>query len=157
MVICKKFKDYLDKNGVQYITIKHPIAYTAQKTAASLHVSGDMIAKTVMINVDGEMIMCVCPASYKIDLSKLKVALDASEAELVSEREFSDKFPDCEPGAMPPFGNIYGIPVYVAQSLTKDEEIIFNAGSHNEVIQMNYSDYENLVNPSVLPISVHRH
>lgn len=157
MAICKRLREYLEKNNIQYNTFKHRTAYTAQKIAASAHISGDLIAKSVMIKADGLIIMCVCPASYKINLDNLKKELKVKKVSLVSEKEFSRLFPDCEPGAMPPFGNLYNIPVYVAESLTADDDIVFNAGSHSELVQMSYNDFEKFVNPKILRISEHLH
>ena len=101
--------------------------------------------------------MCVCPATYRINLDVLKKELKLKKVSLVSEKEFSRLFPDCEPGAMPPFGNLYNIPVYVAESLTADDDIVFNAGNHSELVQMSYNDFEKFVNPKILRISEHMH
>jgi len=146
----QKLKEFLDSNNIRYVTISHSRAYTAHEIAASAHVSGRELAKTVMIKLDGKMAMAVLPAPYKVDLELLKAATGAGRIELASEREFRDLFPECETGAMPPFGNLYGMDVYVAHTLTADEEIAFNAGSHTELIRMAYKDYEKLINPKVM-------
>ena len=138
---CKKVKDYLDENKIKYVTITHSIAYTAQEIAASAHIKGKGFAKTVLIKTDGKMIMAVLPASYKIDFDKLKEALGTSEIRLANEQEFKDRFPGCEVGAMPPFGNLYDIDTYVSASLVEDEEFAFNAGTHTELIRMQFNDY----------------
>ena len=143
----KKLKDYLDKNKVKYIAISHSPKYTAQEIAASAHVPGKELAKTVIVKVDGAMAMTVMPAPEKIDFGALKKALGAKSVELASEQEFADNFPQCEPGAMPPFGNLYDMDVYVAEHLAEDEEIVFNAGSHTELFRLAYSDFEKLVQP----------
>jgi len=150
---CKKLKEYLDQNNIKYISLKHSIAYTSQEIAASAHIKGKDLAKIVLVKADGKMIMTVLPGSYRIDFSALKFALNAERVRLANELEFKDKFPECEVGAMPPFGNLYDIEVYVAESLTKDEYIAFNAGTHTELIQMKYADYEKLVLPKVLKFS----
>lgn len=155
MPLSKKLKSFLDENNIKYVAIKHSLAYTAQEVAASLHVPGDLLAKSVIVKIDGAMAMVVLPSSYRIDFLLLKEALGCKKVELASEREFNDQFPDCEPGAMPPFGNLYDLPVYVAQSLAKNEEIVFNACTHQQVIRMNYSDYEKLAQPTVLKLSEH--
>ncbi len=131
------------------MSIPHYVAYTAQETAASAHVRGRELAKTVMVKIDGRMAMAVLPATRKLDLERLRDVADAHEAALATEREFRDMFPDCEVGAMPPFGNLYGLRVYADKSLTDDEHIAFNAGSHEERIQMAYRDFERLVEPTV--------
>lgn len=146
----KKLKEYLDSQGIEYVSINHSLAYTAQRIAASAHISGKEIAKTVVLKVDGKMTMAILPASCKINFDLLKSALNAKNAEIATEKEFKDLFPDCEVGAMPPFGNLYGMDVYVAEKLTQDEEIAFNAGSHRELIKLAYKDYEKLVKPSII-------
>ncbi|NIM65392.1 MAG: deacylase [Candidatus Latescibacteria bacterium] len=150
-----KLKDFLNKNKVEYISITHSPAYTAQKIAASAHIPGKELAKTVMVKIDGTMAMTVLPASYKVDFDLLKKAAGAKKIELASEREFKDMFPGCEIGAMPPFGNLYGMEVYVAKSLAEDEEIAFNAGTHTELIKLAYKDFERLVKPKVVQFSAH--
>jgi Ala-tRNA(Pro) deacylase len=151
----KKLKDFLDDRGVKYVSIAHSKAYTAQEIAATTHIPGKEVAKTVMVKLDGKMAMAVLPASYKVDFHLLKKASGANEAELASEAEFKDMFPECDVGAMPPFGNLYGMEVFVAQTLAEDEEIAFNAGSHTELIKLPYKDFENLVKPKLLKFSMH--
>ena len=150
----KKLKDYLDQNNIKYVVIIHSAAYTALEIAASAHVPGKDLAKTVMVKIDNRMTMIVLPSAYKIDFDLLKTATNAKTIELASEEEFIDMFPDCDVGAMPPFGNLYKMEVFVAESLTKDEEIAFSAGSHTELIKMAYKDYAKLVQPSILKISM---
>ncbi len=148
-----KIKEFLDEHSIKYTIIKHSSAYTAQEIAASAHISGKELAKTVMIKFDGKMAMAVLPASYKISFDDLKEVLGVEKVRLAYEQEFMDKFPDCEVGAMPPFGNIYGMEVYVAESLADDEEIAFNACSHTELIKMKYKDFEELVKPKRMKFS----
>lgn len=150
----KKIKDFLDKNKIKYVTIKHSPAYTAQEIAESAHISGKNIAKTIIVKIDGKLAMAVLPANYLIDIDLLKDATKAEYVELAGEKEFQDMFPGCDVGAMPPFGNLFGMPVYVAQTLTKDEEIAFNAGTHTELIKLSYQDFANLVKPVVLKFSL---
>jgi Ala-tRNA(Pro) deacylase len=145
-----KLKAYLDENRVRYVTITHSPAYTSQKTAASAHVPGKELAKTVIVTVDGKLAMAVLPGSFQVDFGLLKEALGASKVELASEDDFRDTFSDCEVGAMPPFGNLYDMPVYVAESLSEDDEIAFNACSHTELIRMSYEDFSRLVEPTLV-------
>lgn len=145
-----KLKDFLDSNNIKYTTISHSPAYTAQQVAASAHIPGKEMAKTVVVKLDGKMAMAVLPASLKVDFDLLKKALKASKVELANEQEFKDMFPECEVGAMPPFGNLYGMDVFVAQRLTEDEDIAFNACSHKELIRMTFKDFEKLVKPKVI-------
>ncbi len=145
-----KVREFLDKEKIRYVVIMHSPAYTAQEIAQSAHIPGREVAKTVVVNIDGELAMAVLPASKSVNLSKLADTLGAETVELASEQEFIDSFSDCEVGAMPPFGNLYGLKVYVAKALTKDEEIAFNAGSHTQLIKMAYKDFERLVKPEVV-------
>lgn len=141
--------EFLDSNHVKYVTITHSTAYTAQEIAALVHIKGRDLAKTVIITVDGQMAMAVLPASKHVSLAVLKAAIGAKKVGLAAEAEFRGKFPECETGAMPPFGNLYGMAVYVDESLTKDKEIAFNAGTHNELIRLSYADFARLVEPKV--------
>lgn len=149
----EKLKAFLDQNGIRYVVIRHSKAFTSQEIAASVHVSGREFAKTVMIEIEGKMAMAVLPASYQIDFGLLREIFRGKEIKLATEAEFVRLFPDCEPGAMPPFGNLYGMEVYVAETLAADKEIAFNAGSHLEVIKLKYEDFERLVKPKVLRFS----
>jgi Ala-tRNA(Pro) deacylase len=144
---------YLDENQIRYTTIIHSPAFTAQEIAHSAHVPGNELAKTVMVKVDGRIVEAVLPATHLVDLDSLKAAAGAEEVELAMENEFDGYFPDCEVGAMPPCGNIYGIEVYVSPSLGAKRNIMFNAGSHSELICMQYKDFEHLVHPKVVPLS----
>jgi len=143
----KRLKDFLDREGVKYSSIAHSPAYTARDTAQAAHVPGKDFAKTVMVDIDGRLAMAVLPAPEKLDLARMKEAVGGKHVRLALESEFERQFPGCEPGAMPPFGNLYGMAVYVAESLSADEEIAFNAGSHAELIRMRYQDFERLVQP----------
>ena len=142
-----KLKEYLDQQGIKYVAIAHSQAFTAQEIAASAHVRGKELAKTVMVKLDGELAMAVLPAARRVDFARLGRAAGATKAELASEEEFRGLFPGCELGAMPPFGNLYELKVVADESLAEDEEIAFNAGSHTELIRLGWKDYERLVQP----------
>jgi len=144
-----KLKEFLDSHQIKYVTITHSRAITAQEIAASAHISGKQLAKTVMVKIDGKMAMAVLPATCKVDFDRLREAVGARAVVLAGEDEFKEMFPNCECGAMPPFGNLYGLDVFVATDLAEDEEIAFNAGSHSELIKMSYKDFEKLVRPRV--------
>ena len=146
----RKLQEFLDSHHIKYVRIIHSPAYTAQKIAASAHIPGKELAKTVMVKIDGKMAMTILPASKQVDFKRLGEATSAGQVELAREREFMELFPDCDIGAMPPFGNLYGLEVYVAETLTKDEEIVFNAGSHTELVRLAYKDFEALVKPKVI-------
>ena len=148
-----KLREYLDSNNVQYTVIEHSLAYTAQEIAASAHIPGNQLAKTVMVKTDGQMAMAVLPASHRVNFERLKEYTGADQVELASEREFHELFPDCEAGAMPPFGNLYGMEVYAAESLVEEIEIAFCAGSHTELIRLPFKDFKRLVNPKILDFS----
>ena len=153
-MILKKLTEFLDANNVKYITLRHSQAFTAQEIAAVAHVSGKELAKAVMIKLDGVMTMAVVPASDMVDFRLVKQATGASTVALAEESEFKDLFPDCEIGAMPPFGNLYSVGVLASQSLAEDEKIAFNAGTHRELVQLAYADFARLVQPRVMSISV---
>jgi Ala-tRNA(Pro) deacylase len=148
-----RLKHCLDDHHIKYVTIKHSPAYTAPEIAESAQIRGKDLAKTVMVMLDGKMAMAILPASDKVDLSLLKQAAGASKARLAREDEFKDKFPACELGAMPPFGNLYGMEVFAAEALAANEEIVFNAGSHTELIRMAYKDFERLVEPRIVGLT----
>ena len=149
----EKLKQFLNSQKVKYVTISHSPAFTAQEAAATAHIPGKELAKTVMVKVDGDLAMAVLPASLKVDLERLRNSVDAAKVELATEQEFRDKFPDCELGAMPPFGNLYGMEVFVAKRLSEDNEIAFNAGSHTELIRLKYKDFEKLVKPRTVNLA----
>ncbi len=142
-----KLKEFLDANGVKYVSINHSRAYTTMEVAASAHIRGKELAKTVMVNLDGRLAMAVVPGSRKVGLDQLAKGAGARKAELATEQEFAAAFPGCEVGAMPPFGNLYGLEVFVDPHLAEDAEIAFNAGSHAELIRLDYQDFERLVQP----------
>ena len=146
----KKLKEFLESQHVSFTCIPHKLTYTAQETAEAAHVPGYELAKTIMVQLDGKMAMMVVPATHKIVLQDLREITGAGRVRFASEEEFQSLFPDCEPGAMPPFGNLYGVDVFVAPGLAADEEIAFNAGTHTEVIKMHYADFERLVHPKVV-------
>jgi Ala-tRNA(Pro) deacylase len=145
-----KLKEFLDAKKVKYSVLTHSTAYTAQEIASLAHVKGGELAKTVIIRLDGRMAMAVLPASRQVDLSLLKASARAKTASMATEAEFRDLFPGCETGAMPPFGNLYGVPVLVDESLSKDKAIAFNAGTHHELIRLSYEDFARLVQPTVV-------
>lgn len=147
---CDKLQEFLDRNQVKYISIKHSPAFTAQEIAASAHIPGQEVAKTVVVKLDGELALVVLPAPEMVRMEHLKAETGAQRVELASEEEFRDRFPDCEVGAMPPFGNLYGMDTYVEKSLTGDEEIAFNGGTHTELVKMAFSDYRSLTQPKIL-------
>ena len=149
----QKLQNYLDQHEIQYVTISHSPAYTAQRIAELTRIPGKELAKTVIVKIDDKFAMAVLPASCRVNLWHLQEAIGADEVTLSSETEFNELFPDCEVGAMPPFGNLYNMGVYVAEQLTEDEEIAFNAGSHSELVKMSYSDFANLVTPQVVALT----
>lgn len=146
----ERVREYLTKNQVPYISIPHHIAYSAHRTAHAAHISGKLLAKAVLVKVDDRLVMIVMPANQKVDVRNLRSAFLAHRVELAHEDDFKEMFPDCEVGGEPPFGNLYGLDVYVSERLVQDEEILFNAGTHTELLQMKYHDFEKLVHPRVL-------
>jgi Ala-tRNA(Pro) deacylase len=148
--------EYLDAHNVRYIVITHSPAYTAQGIAGLTHIPGKELAKTVIVRLDGNLAMAVLPAKYYVDLTLLKRAANAKSIALASEDEFKDRFPECETGAMPPFGNLYGLAVYADDSLEKDKEIAFNAGTHRELLRMAWEDFKKLADPKVIRFAAGR-
>ena len=147
---CARLHEYLDEHHIRYISMKHSPAYTAQELAAATHIPGQEVAKTVVVKLDGKLALVVLPAPEMVRMNHLKAESGVSQVELATEAEFKGRFPDCEVGAMPPFGNLYDLETFLSESLTKDVEIAFNAGTHTDLIRMAFTDYENLVNPRIL-------
>lgn len=148
-MLAKTLKKYLDERNVRYVTIQHSPAFTAQEVAQSAHIPGGGLAKTVMVIIDGSLAMAVLPANRRVQVQDLRDVTGCDNVRLAHEDEFKQFFPDCEPGAMPPFGNLYDMAVYISPEITVEPEIVFNAGSHTELIRMRWSDYESLVKPHV--------
>jgi Ala-tRNA(Pro) deacylase len=153
-MLLKKISDFLDANHVRYVVITHSPAYTAQGIAALAHIPGKEMAKTVILRMQDKYMMAVLPASQHVDLRALRTALGAADVHIAHEADFEALFPGCELGAMPPFGNLYGMPVLCDTSLRQDKRIAFNAGSHRELIQMDFDDYLDLVMPRILTFGV---
>lgn len=149
----KRLREFLDSRHVKYVTVSHSRAFTAQDVAESSHVSGKELAKTVMVLLDGRMAMAVVPAASRVDLDRLKRAAGAQHAELANEKDFKSLFPECEPGAMPPFGTLYGLPTYASDLLARQPQIAFSAGTHTELIRMAYGDFERLAQPRMAAIT----
>ncbi|CAI4033940.1 YbaK/EbsC family protein [Nitrospira tepida] len=149
MSIARKLKAYLDREHVHYDVLPHPEAFRAIEIARALHAPEKELAKVVIMKVDARFVMTVLPAGWLVDLHRLRDVFRTHHVRLATEEEFKDLFPDCELGAMPPFGNLYGLDVYADRSLTEDEQIIFQAGTHSEAIRMRYMDFASLVFPVV--------
>ncbi|HSC25747.1 MAG TPA: YbaK/EbsC family protein [Vicinamibacterales bacterium] len=154
MAIPASISSYLERNGIGYSVIEHPIAYTAQEEAAVTHVPGREWAKAVVCMVDDQPTLAVVPADFHVDLDRLAEVLRADSVRLATEVELQTFYTDCEVGAMPPFGPLYRQPVVVETSLTADPEIVFNGGSHREAIRMKYRDFEALVKPVVASFGI---
>lgn len=145
----KQIKEFLDNNHIKYASMTHSPAFTAQEIAAAAHVSGRQLAKTVIVKANGKFAMVVVPASEHINFAKLREVI-GSDVDLASESEFKDKFAGCEVGAMPPFGNLYDMPVFVSEELSHQNEVLFNAGSHSELMKVDFHDFERVVKPKVV-------
>lgn len=149
----EKIQNYLEEQNVKYKVIRHKRAYTAQEIAAAARIPGKQLAKTVMVKIDGKMAMAVLPASRRVDFEALLRATGAKSVQLATEKEFKDLFPECDVGAMPPFGHLYGLDVYVADSLSGEMVISFCAGTHTELVEISYEDFARLVGPRVIPFA----
>ncbi|MDS1310974.1 aminoacyl-tRNA deacylase [Marinobacter xiaoshiensis] len=146
----QQLKEFLDGANVEYMCLSHPSAFTAQELAHHVKIAGDKVVKTVIIELDGKMAMLVMPATWRVRWESLSRILDTDFVDLADEQEFQDRFPDCEVGAMPPFGSLFGMTVYCAEPLTEQPELAFAAGSHTETLHMKTRDFLNLVQPIVL-------
>jgi Ala-tRNA(Pro) deacylase len=155
MTVLTTLKEFLDKKNVKYAVRTHPVAYTSQEVAAVEHVPGAQLAKVVIIKSNGEFVMAVLPATQRIVLEKMREVLENPGARLATEEEFKGLFPECETGAMPPFGNLYNLAVYVDKTLTETKEIVFRAGTHTDTVHMKYKDFAKLVAPTVVEFSQH--
>jgi Ala-tRNA(Pro) deacylase len=156
MTCLDRLEGYLRENQVPFQMQHHYRAFTAQQVASSEHISGKMVAKVVMAWADAKLVMLVLPASHQVDLGKAASSLGGRAVYLATERDFAAVFPDCELGAQPPFGNLYGLPVYVDRALAEDDVIVFQAGTHTETISLRYEDYARLVAPVVADLSHHK-
>lgn len=148
----KKLKEFLDSHKIKYVSMTHSPAFTSQEIAAAAHISGKQLAKTVIVKVDGKLAMVVLSAHDQVNFAKLRDATGTAGVDLAAESEFKDKFSGCEVGAMPPFGNLYDMPVFVSSQLSQQDNILFNAGSHSELMQLAFSDFERLVKPKMVAI-----
>lgn len=146
----EQLRNYLDSNSIQYVSVEHSVAYTAKEIAERVKIRGDQMAKTVMVVLDGAMSMIVLPASCRIRWDRFMKAMGTELVSLASEDEFKDRFPDCEVGAMPPFGNLFDVPVFMYEGFDENGEIAFRAGTHQEIIKMSFADYLALANPMTL-------
>jgi Ala-tRNA(Pro) deacylase len=156
MPIPGKLESYLNENGVRFERLQHPERFTAQEAAEVEGVSGQNHAKVVIVNAGGDLAMTVMPSHYRIDLEKLEAVMGRTVS-LASEDEFKSRFPDCEPGTMPPFGNLYDLATYVDGTLIRDEFIVFEAGTHRDAVRMSYRDFERLVHPTVADFAIKFH
>ncbi|MEK7205551.1 MAG: YbaK/EbsC family protein [candidate division NC10 bacterium] len=155
MAMVKRLQEFLDANGVKYEVTPHQVAYTTQEIAAASHISGKAIAKVVMVRRGEALVMTVLPAACKVGTDRLERILAASRITIAREQEFAGLFPDCDTGAMPPFGNLYGVEVYVDEELATHPQIVFQAGNHHELVTMTYADFARLVQPKVAEFCSH--
>jgi Ala-tRNA(Pro) deacylase len=142
-------EQYLRENGVGFEVLTHSQAFTMQEVAAALHVPGDQVAKVVIVCAGDEMAMLVLPAPYRLNIDKARALLGVEDARLAREKEFADLFPDCATGAMPPFGNLYDVPVYVDESLSQVGDIVFRVGTHRETMKVAFDDFQRLAQPAI--------
>jgi Ala-tRNA(Pro) deacylase len=147
---CKeRMEQYLRENGVSFVGMRHAEAFTMQEVAAALHVPGHQVAKVVMVKADGEMAMLVVPAPYRLDFAKVRGLLGVKKVSLAEEEDFAGLFPDCETGAMPPFGNLYGVRVCADEALAEEKEMVFRVGTHQDSFKIAYADFARLAQPTV--------
>jgi Ala-tRNA(Pro) deacylase len=156
-MLLKRLTDCLDSHKIKYVLIQHSPAFTAREVAVSAHIPFREVAKTVVLNIDKKHVLAVLPATEMVDLNLLRETLGTAAVRLTNESEFNSLFPECEIGAMPPLGNLFDMDVIVSSTLTEDEEIAFNAGSHRDLIKMSYQDFHGLVHPRVIAFTTARH
>jgi Ala-tRNA(Pro) deacylase len=142
-------QSYLDRFNVRYLKTEHPVAYTAQSLAQAEHVSGHQVIKPVLVEADGQMIMCALPACGRIDLDALRDNLEADSVRLVDEQSLKEVFRDCEIGAEPPIGALFGLPTIADESLLTQHNVTFQAGTHHEAVTMSMDDYRRLAQPGI--------
>jgi len=152
MPLSERLRSFLESHSVEYSVTAHPRAYTAREVAVAEHLPPRELAKTVVLFSDGEYLMVVIPANKVVDLPEARLTLDSNQVRLATEDELGKLFPDCELGAMPPFGSLYRMPVYLDGSLTGEERIAFNAGTHREVLHMKMADFRALEQPAVVSL-----
>lgn len=145
----ERMEQLLREKGVGFETQTHSQAFTMQEVAAALHVPGRQVAKVVMVKADGDAVMLVLAAPDRLDFRKVRDMLAATEVSLAQEEDFSDLFPDCDTGAMPPFGYLYQVPTYVDEALAQEPAIVFRIGTHRETMKMAYADYSRLAQPAL--------
>lgn len=155
MGISIKLKKFLEQNKVGFEVLQHPLAYSAMESAGSVHISGKQLIKSVIVKADGDFLMCVLPAIHLVDFDKLKQVVKAKDVQLAKEQEISKLFPEYPIGAEPPFGNLYGLKVYMDKDIQDHDEIVFNAGTHTDMVKMKYKDFQRLVQPIIADIGVH--
>jgi Ala-tRNA(Pro) deacylase len=153
----ERLRQYLDEEDAPYEVREHAEAFTSQEIASLEHVAGRLMAKVVMVVAGSDLVMLVLPAPERVDMAHLDRALGRSGIRLAHEEEFAPAFPDCQAGAMPPFGNLYRVPVYVDTALTHDQRIVFQAGTHRHTVEMAFADFERLVQPSIARLSLPPH
>ena len=156
MAIPRKIKQYLFHSYASYMHKKHPPAFTSQEIAQAEHVPGQQFAKTVILNTGNKLIMAVVPSDHIINIDTLKDEIGCDHLTLATEKDFIDAFPSCQPGAMPPFGKLFGLRVYCDKALAQQSEIEFNGGTHIDTIRMNFESFNKLENPLLLTFSEKR-
>ena len=155
MAIAAKLKKYLDSNKVKYKALKHKLAYTAQEIAAAQEVPGKQVVKSVLVKAGDKFVLAVLPAIHLIDAKKLKTVLKCKSIKIATEKDIEKVIPDYKPGAMPPFGNLFGLETYVDKMLKEDVEIVFNGGTHKDTVKMKYADFEKLAKPKISDFGKH--
>ena len=151
----ERLEQYLRENSVAFEVMAHRQAFTMPEVAAALHLPGKQVAKVVVVKGDGEMVMLVLSASHRLNFARVRALLGAKKVSLAKEEEFADVFPDCATGAMPPFGNLYNVPVYVDQALAEETNIFFRVGTHRHTMKVAYADFARLAEPTVGEFAVH--
>jgi Ala-tRNA(Pro) deacylase len=151
----ERLEQYLRENDVPFEVMTHRQAFTMPEVAAALRMPGRQVAKVVVVKADGETVMLVVPTSHRLNLAQVRALLDAKRVSLAKEEEFADLFPDCGTGAMPPFGNLYDVPVYVDQALERERSIVFRVGTHRHTMKIAYADFARLAQPTVGEFAEH--
>jgi Ala-tRNA(Pro) deacylase len=153
MAIAEKLRELLENEKVNYQIMQHSVAYTASEIAGAQHIPGKQVIKAVLIKSDNQYVLCVLPSVEWVDFEKLKRVLGSKEIKLASEAEIAKLFPDYEVGAEPPFAE--GIKIFVDKNLEGNDEIVFNAGTHTDMVKVKYKDFARLAKPTVADFGKH--
>jgi Ala-tRNA(Pro) deacylase len=150
MPVLPRLLQFLEQNNISFEHHVHPVAYTARDVASAEHVSEHRVAKTVVFSSNEGYGIAVLPADYVVDMQELRAALGFARVRLATEKELAELFPDCELGAMPPFGALYDMPTFLESGLAGENRVAFNAGTHRDAVYLSMEDFKRLARPLIV-------